>query len=117
VFLWVALVVRSLVTGLSNCDRISDLQRRLDAIPGDLEELYDKMFNSIDPFYAEHTSQLFQIAREAQGMLSALAFSFADEEDETLALKRPCAPISEDEGLSRYEMIKRRLNSHCKGFL
>ena len=117
VFLWVALVVKSLLTGLSNCDRISDIQRRLEEIPGDLEELYDKIFNVIDQFYAEHASQLFQIAREAQGMLLALAFSFADEEDEKLAITMARTPMTKEERVSRYEVIKRRLNSRCKGFL
>lgn len=37
VFLWVFLVVRSLMDGLTNADRITDLERRLQALPTDLE--------------------------------------------------------------------------------
>ena len=40
VFLWVMLVVSSLTTGLSYHDRISDLQKRLRALPTDLDQLY-----------------------------------------------------------------------------
>ena len=40
VFLWVHLVVKSLLGGLSNGDRVSDLQRRLSFLPPDLERLY-----------------------------------------------------------------------------
>jgi hypothetical protein len=40
VFLWVKLVVRSLLDGLSNYDRVSDLQERLWILPVDLEDLY-----------------------------------------------------------------------------
>jgi len=36
VFLWVILVVKSLLKGLSNRDSIAILQRRLEVIPGDL---------------------------------------------------------------------------------
>lgn len=116
VFLWVALVVRSLVTGLTNYDKISDLQRRLDDIPSDLEELYEKMFNSIDPFYAKNASHFFQIARAARGCLTALALYFADEADKNLAIEAPCSPLSEDDSLSRYQVIRKRLDC-CKGFL
>ena len=63
VFLWVKLVVTSLLAGLTNSDRISDLQRRLELIPRDLEDLYGKMLKSFDAFYLEHASQLFQLVR------------------------------------------------------
>ena len=117
VFLWVSLVVRSLMTGLSNSDRISDLQRRLEELPSDLEDLYQKMFDSIEPFYVSRAYQLLSLARGGQGSLTALAMSFADEEDATLATKREVTPIEDDEKLNRYESIKRRLNGCCKGFL
>jgi hypothetical protein len=38
VFLWVVLVVRSLLEGLAEGDRISDLQHRLNDIPEELDE-------------------------------------------------------------------------------
>jgi hypothetical protein len=40
VFLWVKLVVQSLLAGLGNRDSITDLQRRLRELPSDLEKLY-----------------------------------------------------------------------------
>lgn len=40
VFLWVFLVVTSLIKGLSNADRISDLERRFKELPGTLEEYF-----------------------------------------------------------------------------
>jgi hypothetical protein len=39
VFLWVKLVVRSLLQGFRNHDRISDLRRRLEELPADLAKL------------------------------------------------------------------------------
>ena len=36
VFLWVRLVISSLIAGISYGDRINDLERRLDALPPDL---------------------------------------------------------------------------------
>ena len=40
VFLWVTLVVASFLAGLSNSDRVCDLERRLALLPSELEELY-----------------------------------------------------------------------------
>ncbi|KAJ9137859.1 p-loop containing nucleoside triphosphate hydrolase [Pleurostoma richardsiae] len=61
VFLWVDLVVTSLLDGMRSGDRACDLQRRLDQLPGDLESLYDDIFGSIDPLYLEHAAQYFQM--------------------------------------------------------
>lgn len=117
VFLWVSLVIRSLMTGLSNSDRISDLQKRLDKLPSGLEELYQRMFDSIDPFYAQRVYHLLAITRVAQGSMNALVLSFADEEDEDLAIRRTTAPMEDIEKAGRYESIRRRLQGCCKGFL
>jgi hypothetical protein len=43
VFLWVKLAVYSLLQGLRNHDRISDLQRRLKELPRDFDEFYKTM--------------------------------------------------------------------------
>lgn len=117
VYLWVRLVVDSLLSGLSNCDRIADLEKRLDEIPGDLEELYEKMLRSIERFYAGHASQFFQIIRESQGTATALMLSFADESGGSAALKANAQPLSDEMKTMRYETVKKRLASRCKGFL
>lgn len=117
VFLWVDLAVASLLSGLSNCDRMVDLQKRLDAIPQALEDFYDKMFDSIEDFYYEHACQLFQIVSQSKGRVTVLGLSFADEEDPKLLLSQPTRPLSQQEVLQRFNMTKRRLNSCCQGFL
>lgn len=117
VFLWVKLVVTSLLAGLINSDRISDLQRRLELIPPGLEDLYGKMLDSLDPFYLEHASQLFQLVRAAYRPLSLLGMSFADEEDVMYAIEAEVKPLTDEEKLLRCEETRRRLNSRCKGLL
>jgi hypothetical protein len=62
VFLWVSLVIRSLLAGLVNGDRVSDVQRRLAFIRPDLEKLYEKMLDGLDPFYLEHASQISSLS-------------------------------------------------------
>ncbi|KAF8859935.1 hypothetical protein BDZ45DRAFT_741784 [Acephala macrosclerotiorum] len=62
VFLWVALVVNSLLSGLGNFDSITDLQRRLRLLPSDLQALYEHMLTKrIEPFYLPQSSKIFQI--------------------------------------------------------
>jgi hypothetical protein len=56
VFLWVSLVIASLLAGMSYSDRIVDLQKRLNLLPSDLKELYEKMLRSLDPFYLKHAT-------------------------------------------------------------
>lgn len=116
VFLWVNLVVHSLLAGFGNADRLSDLKRRLDFLPPDLESLYEKMLKSLDPFYREHASQLFQLVRASSLPPSLLCLSLADEEDDYL-FKCEVRPITKEELLSRDDVMKRRLNSRCKGLL
>ena len=116
VFLWVNLVVHSLLAGLVNGDRVSDLQRRLDFLPPDLEDLYEKMLNSLDPFYLEHASQIFQHVRAASEPPSLLCLSFADEEPEFI-FRMEVRPLPAGEEFYRADIMRRRLNSRCKGLL
>lgn len=117
VFLWVLLVVRSLLEGFSNADRTYDLQRRLDALPADLEDLFSKMLDRIDPFYREHASQLFQLIRAAHEPLTLLQMSFADEEDLDFAIRAKVKPLNMKEIMRRQEVMNRRLKSRCMGLL
>jgi hypothetical protein len=117
VFLWVVLVVRSLLEGLAEGDRISDLQRRLDDIPEELNDLFKKMLGTLKPALFKHSSQIFQIFRAAKTKPSILTLSFADEEDGEYCRRRECGPLSAEETYYRAVTMCRRLNSRCKGLL
>jgi hypothetical protein len=117
VFLWVHLVVASLLAGMGYGDRVSDLQRRLDLLPPDLENLYEKILNDLDPFYFEHAVQYFQIMRSSVEPPPILLFSFADDEDAEFAIRLPIKPLSEEEVMLRIDTMRRRVNSRCKGLL
>lgn len=66
VFLWVKLVVRSLLAGLGNQDRMQDLKARLNLLPADLQELYRHMLIRVEPLYQRKASEVFQLVRTAQ---------------------------------------------------
>jgi hypothetical protein len=118
VFLWVTLVVAPLLAGMSYSDRIRDLQIRLDALPSELEKLYDGMLSSLDPFYLKHAAQFFKFAQVSFEPPSLSAIAFADEDDCFLsALKREIEPLSSDQIEYLHETMRRRINSRCKGLL
>lgn len=70
VFLWVILVVRSLLNGLMNGDRISELEHRLKELPSDLKRLYRYMFDAIQPRYLPEGSRIFQMKQAKQRLLT-----------------------------------------------
>ena len=118
VFLWFVLVVKSLLSGLQNADRILDLQKRLRNFPDTLEKYFDQMFNSIDPIYREETAQTFKFALEAVEPLTLLTYSFLDEEDLDALLASPrTSKLTDEDILLRKEDMQRRLNGRCMGLL
>lgn len=98
-------------------DRIEDFQRRLDELPPDLEKLHEKILHSLDSFHLEHAAQYFTLVELAEGPLTMLQFSFADEDSPQSAIKMGLGSLSRDDISLCIEAMNRRLNSRCKGFL
>jgi energy-coupling factor transporter ATP-binding protein EcfA2 len=117
VFLWVSLVVSSLLDGMRSGDRVSDLQLRLDQLPSDLETLYDRILDNLDPFYLNHAAQYFYLMLACTQPPEALLLSFADEEGLDFALQLPNKPLSDKEIRNRIETMRRRMNSRCRGLI
>lgn len=116
VFLWVRLVVESLLDGMREGDRVSDLQKRLDAIPKDLEDLFQWMLDDLSPSYMDHAAQYFQLVARGPTPLPTILLSFADEEDD-YAVRLPVKEIESNVYEARIETMRIRLNSRCKGLL
>lgn len=115
VFLWVSLVVKSLLSGMRNDDRVSDIQRRLDQLPQELESLYSSLLNSLDPFYFGHAAQYFRLM-EIWGSPDAILLSFSDE-DIKRSIQPPIREYSQAELSELVNTIRRRINSRCRGLL
>ncbi|KAL2064627.1 hypothetical protein VTL71DRAFT_3764 [Oculimacula yallundae] len=79
VFLWVTLVVQSLVESLINGDDMKTLQQRLSVLPPGLEKLFSRMIGNIEPFYHAQAAQIIHIVQLAKMPLSVLAMYFTDE--------------------------------------
>lgn len=122
VFLWVILAVASLLEGLRNYDKVSDLRRRLEILPPDLEDLYNHMLIKLEPLYRCQASRLLQIVYrhievESEQPFSALQISFADEEDPEYAFRRDLEPLTTNQKLARCRSVEGRLRSRCCGLV
>ena len=117
VFLWVRLVVKSLLVGMTNGDRIRDLRERLDRTPSNLEDLFKKMLGSMEPQYQQHASQIFQIHRASRKSPTLLTIAMADLEDQDEVLHRRLWPLTDSQVLAQCRSMKRKLFSRCKGLL
>ena len=74
VFLWVVLVVRSLLTGLTNADKISRLQARLHNFPETLEKFFGHMLRAVEMCYREETALIFKYGSRRTSFLNDLFF-------------------------------------------
>ena len=117
VFLWVDIVVASLLAGMGHGDRVTDLQRRLDLLPPELEHLYEKTLLSLDKFYLAHAAQYLTLVNTSTAPIPALLMSYTDEEISKFIIAQPVQPLTEDEIRRRNEIMRRRLVSRCKGLL
>ena len=119
VFLWVFLVVRSLLRGLTDGNEIVDLQRRLRHLPADLESYFRHMFDTIEDVYKEQTARVFLVCTEALNPPSVLTSLFLDNEraDPDYALKANVHVVDEDELRAIRKKTWKHLNACCKDLL
>ena len=64
VFLWVILVVKLLVSGLEEGDRVEELLQKLRSLPEDLRDLYQRMMSKMKPSHQADGARIFQLLRE-----------------------------------------------------
>lgn len=117
VFLWVHLVTNSLLSGLANGDGILDLQRRLNALPDNLNDLFKKMLYGLDSTYFGHASRLFQLVRYSAIQPSIFSLALADQEGRSDALRAQVKPFTREQKLLLCSNMRRKLMSRCRGLL
>ncbi|KAH7410001.1 hypothetical protein DE146DRAFT_333303 [Phaeosphaeria sp. MPI-PUGE-AT-0046c] len=129
VFLWVHLVVRSLVEGLRNSDPMSLLMKRLSSFPSDLNEFFRDMFLSLDPIYRNKTAKMFLLTMETMSplytktfkptQLTTLTHWYLDELDEhpDLSGSLLATDVYEDTIVHYTTTASLRINGRCKGLL
>ncbi|KAM7208985.1 hypothetical protein V8F06_014910 [Rhypophila decipiens] len=114
VFLWVKLVVKSLLEGLGSFDRLSDLRRRLEGLPDDLEDLYWHILRSVKPaFYLEQAAKLLLIAYHAGKPLTLLQHAYADLEDPRAAIEANFDAFSTEDQIEMANFMRGRMKTRC----
>jgi hypothetical protein len=62
VFLWARLVVRSLLSDIAHSDSLKDLQEGLESTPKDLNGLFRKMIDGVDPAVRKRSDKMLLVA-------------------------------------------------------
>ncbi|KAF5972356.1 heterokaryon incompatibility protein het-E-1 [Fusarium coicis] len=117
VFLWVTIVVASLLAGMMAGDRVEDIENRLDLLPSEMDDLYGRIIESIDPLYREHAAQLFKLVNACREPSLRLLW-YADEDrflDRTIDEDPSAVPL--EDMIGRLEDMRRRIVSRCRGLL
>jgi hypothetical protein len=119
VFLWVRLVVESLLNSFGNGNDLHDLQGRFRMLPTSLEKLYNHLLrNKIDPIYIDDASKMFNIMREtSDSELSILAFALTDESYYERATNGPLRPWTGEEISSVCQKMEDRMKARCAGLI
>jgi hypothetical protein len=119
VFLWVHLVVKDLLEGLTYNDSLQTMRERLDQFPEDLEDFFMHMIECIPPVYRRQAARTFLITMEAPHPLLLTLHSFLDdiEADPSFCLARPQLPLESSELDFRHERMRRQLEGRTKGLL
>lgn len=116
VFLWVHLVVLSLLEGLRDGNSIADLRAITLLLPSDIEELFAKIIGCLTPSYMRQACEIFQCLRTTPEPMSLLDVSLMQEGFHQ-AIIAPVKTMEPDELDFRAETTRRRLNSRCRGLL
>lgn len=117
VFLWVYLVVRSLLEGLSEGEKLSELHGRLNSLPADLEKLFWRILHQLDDVHLRRGMRLFSIVADAIQPLTVLELSYADDDSQAYPFDVPVGPLTDTQRAAKAEMMRRRLNVCTKGLL
>ncbi|RKK88127.1 hypothetical protein BFJ71_g13060 [Fusarium oxysporum] len=119
VFLWVFLVVNSLLRGLCNDDSYTDLQQRLNELPDDLYRYFEHMLYSIEKVYWDNTTRIFRTVLVSEQSLPLLSFEFLDREvdDPAYAITMQSQPLSKERYKRIHQRAKTRLNARCRDLL
>jgi hypothetical protein len=126
VFLWVTLVVKSLLDGLRNFDTIQDLRQRLDDTPEELRDLYKHMISCMEPLYRRQASEIFQIVYryyevagtdKERSQIATMQLAQATETKPSDAIKATIGPLSVQRKKLRCVAMEGRLRSRCCGLL
>lgn len=117
VFLWVRLVIRSVLDGFRHRYPVAHLKQKLEKMPRELDLLFDRIFNSIDSGNREKSDKMLLLAA-AYPNIDVLMFSWLDDlEDSDFPFNTPIEAYSDIEIRDRHDVVRLQLDGLCKGLL
>ncbi|KAM0556074.1 hypothetical protein ACHAPJ_006062 [Fusarium lateritium] len=126
VFLWVVLACRSVRDGFASYDRIDELQRRVDSLPPELEDLFQHMLEKVDHRYHEQMAKILRICyqrqissnyRQEEASVYTIALAIFDSYGLNCEDNRPLKTFSASEQRTLCVPMEGRLRSRCGGLL
>jgi hypothetical protein len=117
VFLWVFLVVRSLLGEIIADTRLDTLHEKLAAIPSDLERYFESILFGIEDDFRQQTAHKFLITLQAVQTIPLMCYWFMDHGnvDDVTAMKHQS--LSPDIAAERLRDAAKSLETQCKGLL
>ncbi len=123
VFLWLALMLKSLKRGADNSDTIPELEQRLERTPDTIDGLYKHLLESMDECYFSEASKFFELLLKheecdsSSSQLTLLDFVFAEGK-----IGRDPATNSDDYFMSQEFMyhclsVENRILTRCAGLV
>ncbi|KAK8215691.1 hypothetical protein IWZ01DRAFT_175264 [Phyllosticta capitalensis] len=120
VFLWVFLVVRMLLDGPEEGASFGDLQKKLDSYPTELDDLYDRIYQSIKPEFRVDTARMLKICLETiHGSPTLMPFYLVDRQKEDLdfVFNDDFHHLTASEVRELNSSLSKRITARCKDFL
>ncbi|KAI3316766.1 hypothetical protein HD806DRAFT_516636 [Xylariaceae sp. AK1471] len=120
VFLWVYLVVRSLIEGLDDGSSLSELYQITEDYPGEIEPAYDHMLDRMNPRYRAQGMQLLLLASTVQateGGLPTLLRLWYMTQEPSSCFTASIQKHSPDKLREILESSQKRLRTRCCGLL
>ncbi|PMD38598.1 hypothetical protein L207DRAFT_461057, partial [Hyaloscypha variabilis F] len=121
VFLWVVIVVRSLLEGLSDGSYLVELEAIVNGYPRELRDLYEHMFGRLKPSQRVQSSKLFQCVigclEVEEDLPSPIRLSYMDQDQPLSSTQVPVEFMSFEKLKERHAIIDDRLRSRCCGLL
>ncbi|KAF4457938.1 small s [Fusarium albosuccineum] len=96
VWLWTFLVIRNLLGELSGHSTFQDVKYKLESLPGELEDYYDRILSKLNPVDRLEADRIFLIAINAVKPLPVFALPWIAQyhKDPWFAISSPIQPVS-----------------------
>lgn len=119
VFLWVYLVVKELLKGLGQRNKLEDLRAKLDTLPDSLESYFKQIFDKIDKAHRTESAKAFLLATHAVQPLSVACYRYLENEhrEPGYALEAVIEPFPIKQLVLVHRDVRNRNNFSCKDLL